>query len=138
MLYDGTWGWRVFGTLFTAFGAAALFLATVGLYGVMAFSVSRRTQEIGVRMAVGAGSADVGRMVLGQGVSQVAAGVTLGVGLAMVLTNAMRLMFFQISPYDGPTFLAVGGLLLATSLAATFVPARRAAKVDPMVALRVQ
>ncbi|MGE0360705.1 MAG: ABC transporter permease [Vicinamibacterales bacterium] len=138
VLDDGTWGWRVFGTLFTAFGIAALFLATVGLYGVMAFSVSRRTQEIGVRMAVGAGAADVLRMVLRQGAWQVAAGVTLGLGLAIVLANAMRLMFFQVSPYDGPTFLAVGALLLATGLAAAFVPARRAAKVDPMAALRVQ
>jgi predicted permease len=138
VLDDGTWGWRVFGTLFSAFGIAALFLATVGLYGVMAFSVSRRTQEIGVRMAVGAGAADVLRMVLRQGAWQVAAGVVLGLGVAIALANAMRLMFFQVSPYDGPTFLAVGALLLLTGLAAAFVPARRAARVDPMAALRVQ
>ena len=138
VLDDGTWGWRVFGTLFSAFGIAALFLATVGLYGVMAFSVSRRTQEIGVRMAVGAGAGDVLRMVLRQGAWQVAAGVVLGLGVAVALANAMRLMFFQVSPYDTPTFLAVGALLLITGLAAAFVPARRAAKVDPMTALRVQ
>ena len=75
---DNTWGWRIFGTLFSLFGVAALFLATVGLYGVMAFSVSRRTQEIGVRMAVGAGAPDVLRMVLRQGAWQVGAGVALG------------------------------------------------------------
>ena len=72
---DNTWGWRIFGTLFSVFGVAALFLATVGLYGVMAFSVSRRTQEIGVRMAVGAGAADVLRMVLRQGAWQVGLGI---------------------------------------------------------------
>ena len=138
MLDDGSWGWRVFGTLFAAFGLAALFLATVGLYGVMAFSVSKRTQEIGVRMAVGAESADVLRMVLRQGAWQVGAGVALGLGLAAVLANAMRLMFFQVSPYDTSTFVAVGVLLLVTGLAAAFVPARRAARVDPMAALRVQ
>jgi putative ABC transport system permease protein len=128
----------VFGTLFSAFGVAALFLATVGLYGVMAFSVSKRTQEIGVRMAVGAESGDVLRMVLRQGAWQVGAGVALGLGLAMVLANAMRLMFFQVSPYDSSTFIAVALLLLVTGLAAAFVPARRAARVAPMAALRVQ
>jgi putative ABC transport system permease protein len=138
MLDDATWGWRVFGTLFSAFGVAALFLATVGLYGVMAFSVSKRTQEIGVRMAVGAESGDVLRMVLRQGAWQIGAGVFLGLGLAAVLANAMQLMFFQVSPYDSPTFAAVGLLLLVTGLAAAFVPARRAARVDPMTALRVQ
>jgi putative ABC transport system permease protein len=138
LLHDATWGWRVFGTLFSAFGVAALFLATVGLYGVMAFSVSRRTQEIGVRMAIGAGAADVLRMVLRQGAWQVATGVVLGLGLAVGLANAMSLVFFQVDVYDGPTFLGVGVLLLVTGLAAAFVPARRASRVDPMAALRVQ
>ncbi len=137
-LENGTWGWRVFGTLFSLFGVAALFLATVGLYGVMAFSVSRRTQEIGVRMAVGAGTADVLRMVLRQGAWQVGVGVALGLGLAVALSSAMQLMFFHVSPYEPSTFVAVGVLLLVTGLAAAFVPARRASRVDPMVALRVQ
>ena len=135
---DNTWGWRIFGTLFSVFGVAALFLATVGLYGVMAFSVSRRTQEIGVRMAVGAGAADVLRMVLRQGAWQVGLGIVVGLGVAVALSNAMRLLFFQVSPFDSLTFVAVGVLLLATGLAAAFVPARRAARVDPMAALRVQ
>jgi putative ABC transport system permease protein len=138
LLYDATWGWRVFGTLFTVFGVAALFLAAVGLYGVMAFSVSRRTQEIGVRMAMGAGAPEVLRMVLRQGAWQVAAGMVLGLGLAVVLANAMSLVFFEVSTYDGPTFVGVGVLLLVTGLAAAFVPARRAARVDPMAALRVR
>ena len=135
---DNTWGWRIFGTLFSVFGVAALFLATVGLYGVMAFSVSRRTQEIGVRMAVGAGAADVLRMVLRQGAWQVGLGIVVGLGVAVALSNAMRLLFFQVSPFDSLTFVAVGVLLLVTGLAAAFVPARRAARVDPMAALRVQ
>lgn len=137
-LDNDTWGWRVFGTLFTLFGLAALFLATVGLYGVMTFAVSKRTQEIGVRMAVGAGGGDVLRMVLRQGAWQVGAGVALGLGLAVILSRAMRVMFFRVSPYDPSMFVAVGVLLLATGLAAAFVPARRASRVDPMTALRMQ
>ncbi len=136
LLDDSTWAWRVFGTLFTVFGLAALFLATVGLYGVMAFSVSKRTQEIGVRLAMGAERADVLWMVLRQGASQVAVGVALGVGLAVALASAMRLMFFQVSATDPRVFLAVAALLLATGLAAAAIPARRASRVDPMVALR--
>ena len=133
-----TWGWRVFGTLFTVFGVAALFLATVGLYGVMAFSVSKRTQEIGVRMAVGAGGGEVLRMVLQQGARQVGLGIAAGLGLAALLARAMQIMFFQVSPYDPGTFVAVAALLLVTGLAAAFVPALRAARVDPMIALRMQ
>lgn len=135
---ESTWGWRVFGTLFTAFGVAALFLASVGLYGVMAFSVSRRTQEIGVRMAVGAASGDVLRMVIRQGAGQVVVGVVFGLGLAIALSNAMRLMFFEVSPYEPRVFVAVAALLLVTGLAAAAVPARRASRVDPMAALRTR
>ncbi len=131
-----TWGWRLFGALFTAFGLAALFLATVGLYGVMAFSVRKRTSEIGVRLAVGAATGDVMRMVLLQGARQVAVGIVAGLGLAVLLARALQLLFFQVSPYEPRTFLAVAVLLLVTGLAAAFVPARRAAGVDPMTALR--
>jgi predicted permease len=132
------WPFRVFGSLFTSFGFAALFLATVGLYGVMAFSVSRRTQEIGVRMAMGAAAGDVIRMVLRQGILQVALGTILGVGLAALLAGALRLLFFGVSPYDPVTFLGIGIVLAVTSLTACFVPARRASAVDPMTALRYQ
>jgi predicted permease len=137
-LEANTWGWRVFGTLFAAFGTASLFLATVGLYGVMAFSVSKRTPEIGVRMAVGADRDAVLRMVLGQGAWQVGVGIAAGFGLAIVLARALRIMFFQVSPGDPRTYGAVALLLLATGLAATYVPARRASRVDPMTALRNQ
>lgn len=137
-LDDDTWAWRVFGGLFTAFGAAGLFLATVGLYGVVAFSVSRRTQEFGVRMAVGADQRAVLALVLVQGARQVAWGVAGGIGLALLLSRAMRVMFFQVSPYDWRVFVAVALLLLLTGFAAALVPARRAARVDPMAALRAQ
>ncbi len=133
-----TWGWRVFGTLFTVFGLAALFLATVGPYGVMAFAVSKRTPEIGVRMAIGADSGQVMRVVLAQGARQVALGIVVGLGLAALLARAMQIMFFQVSPYDPRAFGVVAVLLLATGLAAAFVPARRASRVDPMTALRSQ
>lgn len=132
-----TWAWRVFGTLFLVFGLAALFMATVGLYGVMAFTVSKRTPEIGVRIAMGAEPRDVMAMVLRQGTSQVAIGVVIGLGLAGVLARAMQLMFFQVSPYEPRAFLAVAALLLLTGAAAAMVPARRASRVDPMVALRM-
>jgi predicted permease len=133
-----TWAFRVFGTLFMTFGFAALFLATVGLYGVMAFSVSRRTQELGVRMALGAATADVLRMVLGQGLLQVAIGIVLGVGLAALLSTAMRALMFDVSPHDPTTFTGIAVVLALTGLLACLVPARRAARVDPMEALRVQ
>ena len=83
-----------------AFGVAALFLATVGLYGVMAFSVSRRTQEIGVRMAMGAGARDVLVMVMRQGLWQIVTGIVLGAGLGVALGSAATLMLYRVSPYD--------------------------------------
>lgn len=135
---EETWVWRVFAGLFTTFGAAALVLAAVGLYGVMAFSVSRRTQEFGVRLAVGADGASLVRLVLRQGARQIAVGVAVGLGLAVLLSRALQTMFFQVNPYDVRVFAGVALLLLATGLAAALVPARRASRVDPMTALRAQ
>jgi putative ABC transport system permease protein len=135
---DGTWPFRVFGSLFMAFGVAALFLATVGLYGVMAFSVSRRTQEIGVRMAMGAGARDVLLMVLRQGLWQIMGGILLGGGLGMALGSAMTLLLFRVSPYDPRILAAIAAVLAGTAVLACLVPARRAAAVDPMAALRYQ
>lgn len=133
-----SWPFRVFGSLFMSFGFAALFLATVGLYGVMSFSVSRRTQEIGVRMAMGAGAGDVLKMVLRQGLWQVVIGVLLGLGLGVGLGTAMQLLLFQVRPYDPVIFTIIAAVLGGTGLVACLVPARRAAAVDPMVALRYQ
>ena len=135
---EGTWPFRVFGSLFMAFGIAALFLATVGLYGVMAFSVSRRTQEIGVRMAMGAAARDVLLMVLRQGAWQVGIGIVLGAGLGIGLGSFATLLLFHVSPYDPAILLMIATVLAATALGACLVPARRAASVDPMVALRYQ
>lgn len=135
---QGTWAFRVFGSLFLAFGFAAMFLATVGLYGVMAFSVSRRTQEIGVRMAMGAATRDVLLMVVRQGLWQIVAGIALGAGLGIALGSAMSLLLFRVSPYDPIIIVGIALVLAGTALVACLVPARRAAAVDPMVALRYQ
>ncbi|HEY6291534.1 MAG TPA: ABC transporter permease [Terriglobia bacterium] len=123
-------------SLIAVFAAAALLLAAVGIYGVMAYWVSRRTREIGVRMALGAVPGDVVRMTLRQGSLTVAAGVALGLAGAFVLTRTMQSLLFEVSAADPVTFAAVALLLAGVALLACYVPARRAARVDPMVALR--
>jgi putative ABC transport system permease protein len=118
------------------FAGVAMLLAAVGIYGVMAFSVSQRTHEIGVRMALGAHRSDVLRLVVGQGMRLALAGVALGVGLGLLLSRVLRGMVFRVSPFDPLTFAVVAGLLAGVALLACAVPARRASRVDPMVALR--
>jgi len=135
---DATWFYRVFGALFLAFGLAALFLASVGLYGVMSFGVSRRTQEMGVRMAMGARAGDVLRMVVGQGLRQVVLGLLLGIGLAILLARGLSLILFDVNPGDPTVFGGIGVLLALTGLAASLVPARRATRVDPVESLRYE
>lgn len=134
-LKQGTWFYNVFGTLFVVFGAAALFLASVGLYGVMAFSVSQRTTELGVRMALGAQASQLLRMVLRQGLVQIAAGLILGLGLAVAVSRALQLVLFEVSPNDPVIFALIAAVLVSTGVLASVVPARRATRVDPMVAL---
>jgi predicted permease len=129
---------EVFGKLFLFFGLTALFLASVGLYGVMAFSVSQRTREWGVRMALGARGGDVVRLVLGQGVRQLAVGLGLGLVIAGVLSVPMSDIFFQVEPWDGTIFALIASLLTATGIVASLVPAFRATRVDPMEALRYE
>jgi predicted permease len=121
---------------FSIFGLSALVLASVGLYGVMAFSVNRRTREIGVRLAMGARGADVLRMVLREGLLQLGLGVLLGLSLALLLTRTMEVMLFGVEPFDPLVFLAVVATLLATGCLATVLPAIRASAVHPVVALR--
>jgi predicted permease len=135
---DNAWPFRVFGSLFVAFGAAALFLATVGLYGVMSFSVRRRTPEIGIRMAMGADTRSVLGMVLRQGLWQIVLGIVLGAGLGYLLGSAMSLLLFGVRPYDPLVFTGIALTLAAAGVAACLIPARRAARVDPMAALRYQ
>jgi putative ABC transport system permease protein len=124
--------------LLSIFGALALVLASVGLYGVISFAVSRRTREIGVRMAIGARPADVLRLILAEGLKLVLAGVVLGIGAALLLTKLLEGMVYGVSMRDPLIFLLVNVLLVGVSLAACYIPARRAMRVDPIVALRYE
>ncbi len=124
--------------LLAAFAGTALVLAIAGLYGVMAYSVARRTAELGTRIALGATPGNVLRLVLRQGLVTAVIGVAIGVGGAIVLTRTLRSFLFGLSPTDPVTFAAVALLLILVALLACYIPARRAAKVDPMAALRYE
>jgi putative ABC transport system permease protein len=124
--------------LLAVFSGFALVLAGIGLYGVLAFAVAQRTREIGIRMALGAGAADVLRQVMRQGMILVTIGVAVGLAAALALTRVMSSLLYGVSATDPLTFVAISVLLLAVALGACFVPARRATKVDPMVALRYE
>jgi putative ABC transport system permease protein len=121
-----------------AFALVALLLASIGLYGILAYSVSHRTHEIGIRMALGAERWDVLRLVVGQGMMLTLIGVGIGIMGALGLTRFLSGMLYGVQPNDLVTFVLVSLLLTAVALAATFIPARRAMKVDPMVALRYE
>jgi putative ABC transport system permease protein len=124
--------------LFGGFAALALVLTAVGVYGLLSFSVARRTAEIGTRMALGASRADVLGMVLRQGILLVASGLAFGLVGALLLTRSLEKLLFGVKPTDPVSFTAVALLLVGVGLAASYVPARRATKVDPMVALRYE
>ncbi len=126
---------RVSMQLFTVFACAALLLSAVGIYGVMAYSVTQRTQEIGIRMALGAQKSDVLRLVVRQGMILAALGVVAGLVGAFGLTRVMASLLFSVRPDDPATYLAISLLLIAVAFIACYLPARRAAKLDPMVAL---
>jgi predicted permease len=127
---------RFFAMLAAAFAALALVLAAIGIYGVMAYSVARRTTEIGVRVALGATPMEVFRLIVGDGLKVTAAGVALGIGGSMLMAKGLTTLLFDVSPWDPLTFGTTAGILLATAVAACMVPASRATRVDPMVALR--
>jgi predicted permease len=129
---------RMASTLTSLFGLTALLLAGVGLYGVMSYAVSRRTREIGVRMAMGARTADVLKLILKQGMLLVGIGVAAGLGAALVATRLVESLLYGVGRNDPATFAVVVLLLAGAALLACYVPARRATKVDPMVALRCE
>lgn len=135
---QATWFYYVFGTLFIAFGAAALFMATVGLYGVLSFSVSRRTREMGIRMALGASARDVIRLILRQGGVQLGVGLVLGLALAFGVTRMIGLLMFETTPQDPPVFAVVVLVIAVVGLLASLVPARRATRAHPTAALRYE
>jgi putative ABC transport system permease protein len=130
------WFVRVFGTMFLIFGFVALFLASIGLYAVMSFSVSRRTREVGIRMALGAQGRDVVRMIFNQGLIQLGVGMTVGLAFAFGISRLMSVVLFQVQPRDPAIYGGVAAVLVAVGIMACFVPANRATRVDPLVALR--
>ena len=138
-IYSASLGSRRFNLILIGFfGIVALLLATAGVFGVMAYSVGRRTREIGVRVALGAQSRDVLGMILGQGMRTILIGVVIGLAGALALTRAISSLLFGVTATDPITFAAVIALLIVTALLACYIPARRATKVDPMVALRYE
>jgi putative ABC transport system permease protein len=120
------------------FAGVAFALAVVGIYGLMSYSITERTHEIGIRMALGAQSSDVLRMIVGEGLKLIAGGVLLGLAGAFALTRIMSSLLFNVSAVDLPTFFAVSALLSVVALLACYVPARRATRIDPMIALRYE
>jgi len=131
-----TWSFGLFGSLFTIFGVAALFMATVGLYGVMAFSVAQRRQEMGVRMALGAAPAQIMGMVLRRGTGQLALGAGLGIGVGVLLGKPLTFVTYDVSLADPLLYLVIVCTLGAAGLLACLVPARSATRSDPVAAMR--
>ena len=129
---------RLYATLLGAFAAVAVLLAAIGLYSVMAFAVTQRTREIGVRMALGAPRRAVMTLVIGQGAALVGLGLVLGLGASAAATRVLEGMLFGITPADPATFVAVSALFLLIALAAAYAPARRATRIDPVVALKTE
>ena len=129
---------RLLSNIVSALGAVGLTLAIIGLYGVIAYTVSRRTKELGIRIAIGAERAQVARMVLREGLSLSLTGVALGLPLAFFLSRALSALMVERTGRAEPVLIAVTCMLVAVSVSAAWIPARRAAKIDPVVALRCE
>ena len=138
VIADSIWQPRLYAMLFAVFAGGALVLAVIGIYGVMAYIVITRTHEIGIRMALGATARDVFRLIVGRGMKLTAIGLVIGVGGAFALTRLMRGLLFNISATDPITFVLISVLLAFAAFLACYIPARRATKVDPLVALRYE
>jgi predicted permease len=136
VIETNTWAFGLFGSLFGMFGGSALFMAAVGLYGVMAFSVNRRRQELGIRMALGARPRDIARLVFGKASVQVGIGLALGLALGFGLATPLRVMMFDVNVLDPTVYLSIALVLAATATLACLVPARRATRVDITEVLR--
>jgi predicted permease len=138
LIREGLWAARMGAALLSVFGMLALILASIGIYGVLAFSVSQRTSEFGIRLALGARPSDVLRLALGQTLTLVVAGAVIGVTGGLILTRMVANLLYGVSAVDPVAFIGMPLLLLLVALLASYLPARRATKIDPMIALRTE
>jgi len=136
LLWERTWTWRVYGSMFSLFAAVALLLASVGLYSVIAHSMSQRIPEIGVRMAMGAARSDILKMVVAEGLRKTMLGLAAGLLASFALAGILRAMLVGVGPTDPATLVTVGLVLTLSGLLGSAVPALRATRVDPAVVLR--
>ena len=132
------WLPRLYAVLFGVFAIAALLLASVGIYGVMSYSVTQRTHEIGIRVALGAQRSDVLKLIMGHGMALVLIGAAAGLAASFALTRLMASLLFEVNASDPTIFVGVALMLSAVALLACYIPARRATKVDPIAALRCE